>query len=307
MRSPVSASDHERDLVGYGESPPDPKWPGGARLALSIVINYEEGGEQAITNGDARGETHLLETVSLNPGPLGQRLLESESIYEYGSRVGVWRLIRLLTERHLTATVWAVGLAVEKNPLPVQAMARAGFEIASHHYRWIDYQEVPEAQEREHVRKAVAAIQNATGVRPVGFFHWSCPNTRRLVVEEGGFLYDSEAYNDELPYWIKVTGKDHLIIPYVLDCNDWRYATLPGWVTGDDFLNYSKATFDQLYEEGERSPRIMTLALHGRLSGRPARARAVAQFLDYALSHKDVWVCTRQQIAEHWRQLHPPK
>jgi allantoinase len=303
-----SASEPVRDFVGYGEAPPDPQWPGGARLALSLVVSYEEGGEHAISNGDEHGETHLLDSsISLKPAPIGQRLLGAESAYEYGSRVGIWRLIRLLTERKLTATVWAVGQAVERNPLPVQAMAKAGFEIASHHYRWIDYQEMPEAQEREHLRKAVAAIENATGTRPVGFFHWCGFNTRRLVVEEGGFLYDSEALNDELPYWVKVTGKPHLIIPYALDSNDWRYSIVPGWATGDEFLNYNKSTFDQLYEEGERTPRIMTLGLHARLSGRPGRARALAKFLDYVVSHKDVWICTRQQIAEHWRQVHPAK
>jgi allantoinase len=307
MNKEKGAYDPVRDFVGYGESPPDPHWPGGARLALSLVVAYEEGSEHAISNGDEHGETHMLESISLTPAPLGQRLLVAESIYEYGSRVGIWRLIRLLTERNLTATVWAVGQAVERNPLPVQAMAKAGFEIASHHYRWIDYQGIPEAEEREHLRRAVAAIKAATGTRPVGFFHWCGPNTRRLVVEEGGFLYDSEAYNDELPYWVNVMGKHHLVIPYTLDSNDWRYSHLCGWATGEEFFNYNKATFDQLYEEGERSPRIMKVGLHARLSGRPGRARALAKFLDYVISHKDVWISTRQQIAEHWRQLHPAR
>jgi len=184
-------------------------------------------------------------------------------------------------------------------------MAKAGFEIASHHYRWIDYQEIPEAQEREHLRKAIAAIEKAIGIRPVGFFHWCGPNTRRLVVEEGGFLYDSEALNDDLPYWVEVVGKRHLVIPYALDSNDWRYSALPGWATGEDFFNYNRATFDQLYEEGEHAPKMMTVGLHARLSGRPGRAHALAKFLDYVISHKDVWVCTRRQIAEHWRDVGP--
>lgn len=296
-----------RDFRGYGATPPDPNWPNEARLALSLVINYEEGGESATTNGDAHGENQLLEYISLEPPRPGQRLLAAESLYEYGSRVGIWRLVRLLTERKLTATVWAVGCAVEQNPVPVQVMAQAGFEIASHHYRWVSYQQMPETLERLHLSRAIAAIENAVGVRPVGFYHWSGPNTRRLIVEEGGFLYDSEAYNDELPYWVEVSGRSHLVIPYMLDNNDFRYSHLSGWATGDDFFRYNKDTFDQLYEEGAHSAGIMTVALHARLSGRPGRARALARFLDYVLSHDKVWVCTRQQIAEHWRRIHPPK
>jgi peptidoglycan/xylan/chitin deacetylase (PgdA/CDA1 family) len=274
-------------------------------LALSLVINYEEGGESTILNGDERGEGRLLEYVLLGPQPEGQRVLEAESQYEYGSRVGIWRLIRLLQERNLAATVWAVGRAVELNPVPVQAMAKAGFEIACHHYRWFSYQDMPEDQEREHLRKAVAAIESAVGTRPVGFYHWGGPNTRRLLVEEGGFLYDSEALNDELPYWTVINWKPHLVIPYMLDNNDFRYSHLCGFATGEDFFEYNKATFDQLYEEGEHTPGLMTLALHARLSGRPGRARALAKFLDYVLAHKDVWICTRRQIAEHWRSVYP--
>jgi allantoinase len=298
-----NVSQSPRNFVGYGSSPPNPQWPNGARLALSLVINYEEGGERAIPDGDDCSETYLCENVSLSPPPVGRRLLAAESMYEYGSRVGIWRLLKLLTERRLTATVWAVGMAVERNPLPVQAMAKAGFEIASHHYRWIDYQDVPEEQERDHIHRAVAAIENATGMRPVGFFHWCGLNTRRLVVEEGGFLYDSEAYNDELPYWVEVLGKRHLVIPYTLDNNDFRYSVLPGWATGEDFFNYNKATFDQLYQEGQWAPKIMTVGLHARISGRPGRAHALARFLDYVTSHKDVWICTRRQIEEHWRDV----
>jgi peptidoglycan/xylan/chitin deacetylase (PgdA/CDA1 family) len=294
-----------RDFVGYGDARPDPQWPGGARVALSLVINYEEGGESNVLDGDERAETWLLEYISLNSVPAGQRMLAAESHYEYGSRVGIWRLMRSLAERGLTATVWAVGRAIEQNPRPVQAMDRLGFEIACHHYRWISYQEMPEEQEREHLLKAIDAIRRAIGKRPVGFYHWSGPNTRRLVVEEGGFLYDSEAYNDELPYWTVVGGKHHLVIPYALDNNDFRYSHLSGWATGQDFFEYNKATFDQLYEESEHTPGMMTVALHARLSGRPGRARAFAKFLDYVIAHKDVWICTRRQIAEHWQQVHP--
>jgi allantoinase len=295
-----------RDFVGYAGDAPDPQWPNGARLALSLCINYEEGAESGITNGDARAENYLLEYISLDPPAPGERMLTAESLYEYGSRVGIWRLMRLLTERGLVATIWAVGQAVERNPLPVQAMARAGFEIASHHYRWISYQQTPAEQERDHLRRSITAIEAATGRRPVGFCHWSGPNTRQLLVEDGGFLYDSEAYNDELPYWVSVGGRPHLVIPYSLDNNDFRYSHLSGWSTSEDFLLYNKATFDQLYEEGGRKPTMMTVGLHARLSGRPARARAVARFLDYVLSHDDVWICTRQQIAEHWYRVHPP-
>jgi allantoinase len=295
-----------RDLVGYAGDPPNPRWPASARLAVNIIINYEEGAERALANGDDRAETHLLEDISLLSAQVGQRSLSAESVYEYGSRVGIWRLFRILQERNLRATVWAVGQAVEQNPLPVQAMAQAGFEIACHHYRWISYQQASEELEREHLKKAIAAIERAVGVRPVGFFHWCGPNTRRLLVEDGGFLYDSEAYNDDLPYWVKVGEKSHLVIPYVLDNNDYRYSHLSGWATGRDLFDYAKATFDQLYLEGIESPSLMTLALHARLSGRPGRARAVAEFLDYMVSHRDIWVCTRREVAEHWYRQHSP-
>jgi peptidoglycan/xylan/chitin deacetylase (PgdA/CDA1 family) len=303
----VGADEPRRDFIGYGRVRPDPQWPNGARLAVNFVINYEEGSESAIDNGDEVSEEKLLEFIYMTPFPRGERMLGAESMYEYGSRVGIWRLLRLLTERRLTATVWACGLAVEKYPEPVRAMADAGFEIACHHYRWVSYQNAGEEAEREHLRKAIRAIAQAAGKRPVGFLHWSGRNTRRLVVEEGGFLYDSDAYNDELPYWVDVGGKQHLVIPYMLDNNDARYGYLPGWRTGDDFLAYNKATFDQLYEEGASTPGMMTVAFHTRLSGHPGRARAVAQFLDYVVAHEHVWICTREQIAQHWRRVHPAR
>jgi peptidoglycan/xylan/chitin deacetylase (PgdA/CDA1 family) len=271
-----------------------------------LVINYEEGAERSVLEGDPHGETYLADTGPQAPPTPGQRMLTNESIYEYGSRLGIWRLMRIITERGLTATVFACGRAVEINPEPVVEMHRSGFEIASHHYRWIDYANVPIHEEADHLRRSVAAIEQATGERPVGFYHWSGPNTRRLVVEEGGFLYDSEAYNDELPYWTEHAGKCHLVIPYALDTNDYRYALPSGWTTGDDFLAYAKATFDQLYEEGATTPGLMSLGLHARLSGRPGRARALAAFLDHARGHQDVWICTRRQIAEHWRDTFPP-
>lgn len=295
----------ERDLIGYGEQPPHPQWPNKARLALSLVINYEEGAESAIPNGDDYAENYLLESMALSAPPKGVRSVGAESIYEYGSRVGIWRLLSLLQQRQMTATVWAAGQAVEKNPLPVIAMAKAGFEIASHHYRWINYHGMPRDQEREHLRLAVSSIEAAIGQRPTGIYAGRfSDNTRALVIEEGGFSYDSDCYNDELPYWVEVAGKRHLLIPYTLDNNDFRYAHFSGWATGEDFYAYNKATFDQLYLEGMTAPKMMTVALHARLSGRPGRAEALGRFLDYVRSHTGVWVCTRQQIAEHWYQHH---
>lgn len=262
-----------RDLAGYGKAPPHARWPGDARLAFNVVINFEEGAEHSPLDGDETAESYLCEIVSLRPAPRGRRLYASESNYEYGSRVGIWRLVHLLQERQMTATVWAVGQAVERNPEPIKEMAKSGFEIASHHYRWIDYTDVPENVERDHIKKTIDAIVDVTGDRPVGFFHWSCPNSRRLIVEEGGFLYDSEESNDDLPYWIEVCGRPHLILPYTYDNNDFRYSNLPGWGTGKDFLDYNVATFDQLMEEGRLAPKMLTLPLHARISGRPGRAR----------------------------------
>lgn len=294
-----------RDLTGYGANRPDPKWPGGARLAFNIILAYEEGGESTLCNGDCQGEGYLMETLSFAAPPPGQRLLYAESQYEYGSRAGVWRLMRLLTERSLTATVLAVGRAVELNPLPIKAMAQAGFEIASHQYRYISYQTAAEEVEREHLRRTISVIEAATGKRPVGIFHWSGPHSRRLAAEEGGFWYDTADYSDDLPFWVRVGEKPLLVIPYMLDNNDFRYSHLSGFSTGKDFFDYNKATFDQLYQEGEHTPGMMNVTLHPRLSGHPGRARAAAQFLDYVLTHKDVWICTRAQIAEHWRKLYP--
>ena len=293
---------YPRDLTGYGATPPNPDWPNGARLAVQFVVNYEEGGENTVLNGDSGSEVYLTETPGGQP-LAGARDLSTESIYEYGSRAGFWRLMRLFAERNLHFTSYAVGLALERNPDAAKAMIAGGHEIASHGYRWINYQNVPEDVEREHVRLAIAAIERTAGVRPTGWYTGRIgPNTRRLVVEAGGFLYDSDAYNDDLPYWVEVSGRPHLVIPYTLDANDMKFAVAPGFTAGDGFFNYLKDAFDILYKEGGR---MMSVGLHCRLAGRPGRAASLVRFLDYVLEHKDVWVCRRDEIARHWHDRHP--
>ena len=297
---------HDRDLIGYGAHPPNPKWPGGARLALNFVINYEEGGEYAIPNGDKISDSYLAELISLAPPQEGRRMLPFESIYEFGSRVGVWRLLNLFKERGLRGTVFAVGKAVEQNPEAIKALAEARFEIASHHYRWIDYWDMPLEEEREHLSKAILAIEKVIGRRPSGIYGGRTSiNSRQLFIDEGSFLYESDSYNDELPYWVNGEKKLFLIIPYALDNNDFRFASLPSWNTGEDFLKYNKATFDRLYEEGASFPKMMSVGLHCRLSGRPGRAAALGEFLDYVKGFTDVWICTREEIARHWYEHHP--
>ena len=303
----MTGEPYPRDLVGYGGHPPHPRWPDGARLALSMVLNYEEGGEACVLHGDAASEAYLHET----PGPpalAGQRNLSVESVYEYGARAGFWRILRLFQERSLVLTVYAVGMALERNPAAARAMVDAGFEIASHGWRWIDYQNVPEAEERAHVKRAIEAIERTTGARPVGWYTGrNSPQTRRLVVEEGGFLYDSDSYADDLPYWVEEAGRPHLVIPYTLDNNDMRFALANGFGHGDEFFQYLRDAFDVLYEEGARQPKMMSVGLHCRLVGRPSRSAALARFLDYARSHDHVWITTRAEIARHWRRHHPYK
>lgn len=303
---PAAGRHYPRDMVGYGRRPPDPKWPGGARLALQLVINYEEGGESCILHGDAAAEAFLSEIVGAEPRH-GVRHMNMESLYEYGSRVGFWRLHRLFAERKLPATVFAIGMALERNPAAAAAMVEAGFEVASHGWRWIDYQYVDAATEREHIRLAVEAIARVAGSRPLGWYTGRCsPNTRALVAEHGGFLYDADSYADELPYWVEVNGGPHLVVPYTLDANDMRFATAQGFNTGDQFFAYLKDSFDLLYAEGARTPKMMSVGLHCRLVGRPGRAAALARFLDHVQRHEDVWVCRRIDIARHWRAHHPP-
>jgi putative urate catabolism protein len=296
---------YPRDLRGYGANPPDPRWPGGARLALQIVLNYEEGGENCVLHGDSASEAFLSEIVGATARE-GVRHMSMESIYEYGSRVGVWRLKKLFDRYKVPITVFAVGMAVERYPEPVRALHAAGHEICSHGYRWIDYQYVDETTEREHMHKAIAAITSATGERPLGWYTGrSSPNTRALVAEEGGFLYDSDDYSDELPFWDTRYGEPQLVIPYTLDANDMRFATAQGFNSGSQFLQYLKDSFDVLYAEGAESPKMMSVGLHCRLSGRPGRFAALEQFLRYVRSHDDVWICRRVDIARHWHAEHP--
>ncbi|MEE2901430.1 MAG: allantoinase PuuE [Myxococcota bacterium] len=297
---------YPRDMVGYGATPPNPKWPDNARIAVQFVVNYEEGGENNILHGDEASEAFLSEIVGAAPWP-GERHLNMESIYEYGSRAGVWRLARVFESRGLHFTVFTVGMALERHPDAVRELKAAGHEIASHGYRWIDYRQVDEEVERDHIAKAVAAHEKYLGERPLGFYQGRTgPNSRKLCIEEGGFFYDADSYADDLPYWNYEYGRPHLIVPYTLDANDMRFATPQGFNAGDQFFNYLKDSFDVLYEEGADQPKMMSVGLHCRLSGRPGRAAAVARFLDYIQSKPQVWVARRIDIAQHWAKTHPP-
>lgn len=292
----------ERDLVGYGATPPDPRWPGGARVAVQFVINYEEGGENSVLYGDQGSEAFLSEMVGAQ-SHTGMRAMAMESLYEYGSRAGFWRLHRLFAERGVPLTVFGVAKALEANPAAVEAMLAAGWEIASHGYRWIDYQYVPEAVEREHIARAIELHTALTGRRPQGWYQGrTSPNTARLVVEEGGFTYDADSYADDLPYYDTRFGTPQLIVPYTLDVNDMKIVAYNGFSEGEEFFRYLRDTFGQLREEGGR---MMSVGLHGRIAGRPGRARAVARFLDHVLASGDAWIARRIDIAEHWRREHP--
>lgn len=299
------ATAYPRDLLGYGRTPPPARWPGNARVAVQFVVNYEEGGENCILHGDAASEAFLSEIVGARP-LRGRRHMSMESIYEYGSRVGVWRLFELFRERQVPITVFAVAMALQRNPAVAEAALANGFEICSHGYRWIDYQEVPEPVEREHLQRAVEIIGQLTGERPLGWYTGrTSPNTRRLVVEEGGFLYDADDYSDDLPFWTEVAAQPHLVVPYTLDANDMRFATAQGFNSGEQFFTYLRDAFAVLYAEGARTPRMMSVGLHCRLAGRPGRFAAVARFLDHVLAHDAVWCCRRIDIARHWREQHP--
>jgi allantoinase len=301
-------SDYPRNLVGYGEHPPDPQWPDGARLAVQIVMNYEEGSEYSIPDGDQTSEMYLTEVPGATVGP-GKRDLIVESIYEYGSRAGFWRLMRIFKERNIPVTVFGAALALERNPEAARAIRDAGYEVCSHGWRWIGFQNMSEAQERAEMQRAVESIERTIGERPYGWYCRYAPseNTRRLVVEEGGFLYDSDAYNDDLPYWVQVGGKNHLVIPYTLDVNDMKFSVAPGFTAPSGYFEYMKDAFDILYREGKKQPKMMSIGLHTRLAGRPGRAAALERFLDYVLDHKHVWVCKRIDIAKHWIANHAPK
>ncbi len=297
---------YPRDLIGYGRNPPDPRWPGGARIAVQFVLNYEEGGENSVLHGDAASEAFLSEIPSAQPLK-GVRHMNMESIYEFGSRVGFWRLWRMFTERGLPLTVYGVAMALDRHRDAVAAMQEAGWEIASHGLRWIDYQFLPPEEERAHLREAIRLHTEVTGERPEGWYTGRCsPNTLKLAVEEGGFTYFADSYADELPYWVTVDGKPQLIVPYTLDANDMRFAIIAGFTAGDQFFNYLKDSFDVLHEEGRRgAPKMLSVGLHCRLVGRPGRAAALGRFLDYVRQHEDAWVCRRIDIARHWHKEHP--
>ncbi|MGQ9873601.1 allantoinase PuuE [Leptodesmis sp.] len=298
------AEDYPRDLIGYGRNPIHPQWPQNARVAVQFVINYEEGGESCILHGDQASEAFLSEIVGAAPF-MGLRHMNMESCYEYGSRAGFWRLYRMFTDRALPVTVYGVAMALERNPEAVAAMKEADWEIASHGYRWIDYKYFSEAAEREHLQQAIAIHTRVTGERPVGWYTGrNSPHTRKLVVEAGGFLYDSDSYADDLPYWVHDYGQPHLVIPYTLDNNDMRFATPQGFNSGDQFFAYLKDAFDVLYAEGETAPKMMSVGLHCRLVGRPGRAASLARFLDYVQQHDRVWICRRVDIARHWYDKH---
>ena len=296
---------YPRDLTGYGRQIPDPQWPGEANVAVQFVINYEEGGENNILHGDAASEAFLSEIVGAQAWP-GQRHWNMESIYEYGSRGGFWRLWRMFTSRNIPVTVYGVATALARNPDVVAAMKEADWEIASHGLKWIEYANMTEEEERAHMQEAIRLHEEVTGSRPLGWYTGRCSmNTRKLVMEEGGFLYDSDSYADDLPYWVEGPSGPHLVIPYTLDANDMRFATPQGFNSGDQFFAYLKDSFDTLYAEGEAgSPKIMNIGLHCRLVGRPGRAAALARFLDYVASHEKVWLARRIDIAWHWHAHH---
>jgi putative urate catabolism protein len=297
---------YPRDLIGYAEAPPDPRWPGRARIAVNFVLNYEEGGERSILHGDATSETRLTDLAADVPIRNG-RDLNMESAYEYGARVGIWRLFRILRDRHVPFTVYAVGMALERNPRAAEALAAAGCDFVDHGWRWINYHGIEADVEREHIGRSVEVITRLTGTRPLGWYVGTpSANTRQLVVEEGGFLYDSDAYNDELPYWNYDHGRPHLIIPHTLDDNDTRLARGLGWAQAGDFFTSLKDNFDALYADGDTAPRMMTVAVHCRLAGKPGRAAAFARFIDHVLARDRVWICRRLDIARHWIANHSP-
>ncbi len=295
---------YPRDLIGYGPEPPHADWPGGARIAIQMVLNYEEGAENSVLHGDPASETFLSDMI--NPAPIvGARHMSMEQIYEYGSRAGVWRLLRLFQRYGTPVTVFGVAMAMERNRAAVDAMLESGHEIASHGWRWINYQDVPERIEREHMMRAIDIHRRLTGERPLGWYTGrTSPNTRRLVAEDGGFLYDADDYSDDLPFWVTVGRRQQLIVPYTLEANDMRFSGT-GLNTGEQFFSYLKDAFDVLYAEGEERPKMMSIGLHCRIVGRPGKMAGLERFIRYALDHKDVWFARRVEIARHWRERHP--
>ncbi|MDA7583154.1 allantoinase PuuE [Candidatus Pelagibacter sp.] len=288
-----------RDMIGYGSKDQKIKWPNNARVAVQIVLNYEEGAESCVLNDDSNSEVFLSEIIGAQP--VKGRHINMESLYEYGSRVGFWRLHKLFQEKKIPITVFGVGMALEKNPEVCKAIIEADYEVASHGWRWIDYQNIKKIEEKKHMKLAIQAHTKIFGNRPYGWYTGRCsPNTRDLVMEDGGFLYDSDSYSDDLPYWETRNKKKQLIIPYTLDNNDMRFATNQGFNTGDHFFSYLKDSFDVLYDEGKTNPKMMSVGLHCRLIGKPGRIQSLRKFLDYILKHEDVWICKRIDIAKHW-------
>lgn len=296
---------YPRDLCGYGANPPTDCWPEGAHVALQFVLNYEEGGENSVLHGDPGAELFLSEIVSA-PEVLGARHMSMESLFDFGARVGVWRVLRVFEELNVPLTVFGVAMAMQRNPAVVEAMLKGGHEICGHGFRWINYQEVPVEIEREHLEKAIEIQKALTGSRPLGWYTGrTSPHTRELVVEEGGFVYDADDYNDELPFWTSVNGQSHLVVPYTLDANDMRFCVQHGFITGEHFFQYLKDAFDELYREGAETPRMMSVGLHARIIGRPGRLGALRRFIEYVRSHDKVWICRRLDIARHWQDKYP--
>ena len=305
-RSSTKNKKYPRDMVGYGAKKLKVKWPNNARIALQIVLNYEEGAENCVLHGDKHSEVFLSEIIGAQP--VKARHISMESLYEYGSRSGFWRLHKLFQEKKIPITIFGVGMALEKNPEICKAIKDANYEVASHGWRWIDYQSVKKSEEKKHMKLVIKKIKEIFGERPLGWYTGRCsPNTRDLVFDEGGFLYDSDSYSDDLPYWEIRKKKKQLIIPYTLDNNDMRFVSNQGFNTGDHFFTYLKDSFDALYEEGKTNPKMMSVGLHCRLVGRPGRIQSLKRFLEYVLSHEDVWICKRIDIAKHWIKNYPIK
>ena len=302
----MTKTETARDLVGYGPTPPNALWPNNARIAVNFVVNYEEGSENTILEGDGRVETGLAEVTGGRMAS-GIRDLGMESLYEYGSRAGIWRLFRIFEERNLPLTVFGCAVAMERNPQVAEAIVEADYDVCGHGWRWVEHYLLEEDEEREHIARAVETIKRLTGHPPRGWYCRYAPsvNTRRLLVEHGGFLYDSDSYADDLPYWTTVMGKSHLVVPYSLDANDLKFQPTGNFSSADSFYTYLKDAFDFLYLEGEKAPKMMNVGLHARMMGRPARAAGLARFLDYVQKYNDVWVCRRLDIAEHWAAVHP--
>jgi peptidoglycan/xylan/chitin deacetylase (PgdA/CDA1 family) len=296
---------HRRDFVGYGGNPPDPAWAGGARLALNFVLNFEEGSEYSIPDGDGRSEASLTEVGAYDP-KINGRDLAAESMFEYGSRVGFWRIHRLFQARRIPMTIFGCAVALERHEPACRAIAAANYDVCCHGWRWMNQYSLTEDEEREHINRAVKSLTASIGERPLGWYCRYGPSlrTRRLLVEEGGFIYDSDSYNDELPYWVRVGERPHLVIPYTLSNNDAKFG-LGYFATSSDFFNYLKDAFDVLYREGETRPNFMSVGLHMRLIGHPARSAGLERFLDYVLAHRDVWICRRIDVARHWVKQHP--